>query len=276
LGPTRGKGNFAVVTAMVCQLFPQTRFYGGEGVVALEHIPAVVPAWRDWTETLPEQATSSIAVQRLPALPALPEVLRGASVVHLRFTHLGSAAEGEQLFAPMRAIAPTMLDTVGELPCTSIDLVHLDPAEPMPYWDRTMMLHELPTQALEAFVALTGPDSDCPLITVEIRRLGGAMDREPAVPTPCLPGHSVRLVRRWRGRPRAGRRDAHLPRQGHGRNAALVGQSPDAQLPIRRRSHHTGTGQHRLRRTALPAPSRDQETYDPLNTFRINHNITPA
>jgi hypothetical protein len=53
-------------------------------------------------------------------------------VVHLRFTHLGSAAEGEQLFAPMRAIAPTMLDTVGELPCTSIGLVHLDPAARCP------------------------------------------------------------------------------------------------------------------------------------------------
>jgi hypothetical protein len=188
-----GKGNFGVVTAMVCQLFAQTRFYGGGVWFALEHAAAVVSAWRDWAEILPEQASSSIAVQRLPALPALPEVLRGASVVHLRFTHLGSAAEGEQLFAPMRAIAPTVLDTVGELPYTSIGLVHLDPPDPMPYWDRTMMLRELSPEALEAFVALTGPDSDCPLIVVEIRRLGGAMDREPAVPN-AVPTRGIPYV----------------------------------------------------------------------------------
>ena len=233
----------------------------------------MVPAWRDWTETLPEQATSSIAVQRLPALPALPEVLRGASVVHLRFTHLGSAAEGEQLFAPMRAISPTMLDTVGELPCTSIDLVHLDPAEPMPYWDRTMMLHELPTQALEAFVALTGPDSDCPLITVEICRLGGAMDREPAVPTRGIP--YVLFAAGAGGPEQEDAMRTYLDKVMGG----MQPWSDSRRMPnflSARRSHHTGTGQHRLRRTALPAPSRDQETYDPLNTFRINHNITPA
>jgi FAD binding domain len=177
-----GKGNFGVVTAMVCELFPQTRVYGGGVWFAIERVPEVVPAWREWVESLPEEATSSIAVQRLPPLPHLPEPLRGASVLHMRFTHLGSAAEGEQLLAPMRAIAPTVLDTVGEMPYTSIGMVHMDPPDPMPYWDRTTMLRDLPKEAIEAFVALTGPDSDCPLISVELRRLGGAMDREPAVP----------------------------------------------------------------------------------------------
>jgi hypothetical protein len=166
-----------------------------------------------------------------------------------------------------------MLDTVGELPCTSIDLVHLDPAEPMPYWDRTMMLHELPTQALEAFVALTGPDSDCPLITVEICRLGGAMDREPAVPTRGIP--YVLFAAGAGGPEQEDAMRTYLDKVMGG----MQPWSDSRRMPnflSARRSHHTGTGQHRLRRTALPAPSRDQETYDPLNTFRINHNITPA
>jgi hypothetical protein len=186
-----GKGNFGVVTAMVCELFPQTRFYGGGVWFAIEDVPQVVPAWRQWVPGLPVEATSSIAVQRLPSLPDLPKPLQGASVLHMRFTHLGSAAEGAALFAPMRAIAPTVLDAVGEMPYTSIGMVHMDPSDPMPYWDRTMMLRELPSEALDSFVALTGADSDCPLTGVEIRRLGGAMDREPvlpnAVPTRGIP-----------------------------------------------------------------------------------------
>jgi hypothetical protein len=175
-----GKGNFGVVTAMVCELFPQTRFYGGGVWFAIKDVPQVVPAWRQWVPGLPVEATSSIAVQRLPSLPDLPKPLQGASVLHMRFTHLGSAAEGAALFAPMRAIAPTVLDAV-----------HLHrhgpprPPDPMPYWDRTTMLRELPSEAIDAFVALTGPDSHCPLTTVEIRRLGGAVDREPVIPTRC-------------------------------------------------------------------------------------------
>ena len=54
-----------------------------------------------------------------------------------------------------------------------------------------MMFADLPKEAVDEFVALTGPDSDCPLVSVEIRQLGGAMDREPsapnAVPTRGLP-----------------------------------------------------------------------------------------
>jgi hypothetical protein len=82
----------------------------------------------------------------------------------------------------MRAIAPSILDTVAEMPYTSIGTVHMDPPGPIPYWDRTMMFADLPKEAMDEFVALAGPDSDCPLVSVELRQLGGAMDREPAVP----------------------------------------------------------------------------------------------
>jgi hypothetical protein len=82
----------------------------------------------------------------------------------------------------MRAIARLILDTVAEMPYTSIGTVHMDPPGPIPYWDRTMMFADLPKEAMDEFVALAGPDSDCPLVSVELRQLGGAMDREPAVP----------------------------------------------------------------------------------------------
>src|SRR5262249_33050803 len=120
-----------------------------------------------------------------------PPPLQGASVLHLRFTYLGPAAEGEQLVAPMRAVAPAILESLGEMPYTSIGAVHMDPPEPLPYWDRSLMFAELPPEAVDAFVGLLGPDSGCPLTSVEIRHLGGAMDREPvvanAIPTRGLP-----------------------------------------------------------------------------------------
>src|SRR5262249_34347939 len=127
-----GKDNFGIVTSLVWELFPQTRFYGGGVWFALGRMREVLPAWRGWGRAVPQGAGTSIAVQRLPPLPVLPEPLRGASVMHVRFTHLGSAADGERLFAPMRRLAPALLDTVGETPYTSIGTVHMDPLDPVP------------------------------------------------------------------------------------------------------------------------------------------------
>ncbi|MET7995697.1 BBE domain-containing protein [Amycolatopsis sp. NPDC005232] len=120
-------------------------------------------------------------MQRLPPLPELPAPLRGANVVHLRYAHLGSEQEAERLLAPMRAVAPVVVDAVAELPYTDSRRIHNDPEAPMPYWDRTTSLREFPAEAADAFVAVLGPESGSPLANVEIRHLAGAFDREPAV-----------------------------------------------------------------------------------------------
>lgn len=272
-----GKGNFGAVTAMVCELFAQTRIYGGGVWFAIEHVPELMPSWREWVETLPEEATTSVAVQRLPPLPELPPPLQGASVLHMRFTHLGSAAEGEQLFAPMRAIAPSILDTVAEMPYTSIGTVHMDPPEPVPYWDRSMMFADLPKEAVDEFVALTGPDSDCPLASVEIRHLGGAMDREPAVPN-AVPTRGLPYVMFAFG---AGGPDQADLMRGYlaklisglepwsaGRMMANFMSAEEATAPAQLRAAY---GEERYDRLA-----RIKKSYDPHNLFRMNHNIVPA
>jgi hypothetical protein len=272
-----GIGNFGVVTAMVCELFAQTRIYGGGVWFAIDHVPELVPAWREWLDTLPEEATTSIAVQRLPPLPELPPPLQGAAVLHMRFTHLGSAAEGEELFAPMRALAPSIMDTVGEMPYTSIGMVHMDPPEPIPYWDRTMMFVDLPEDALTEFVALTGPDSGCPLVSVEIRQLGGAMDREPAVPN-AVSTRGLRFALFSFG--------AGGPEQADLMNGYLTklksGLAPwaDSRMMINFLSADEGTTPAELRAAygeeVYDRLARIKKTYDPRNLFRMNHNIAPA
>jgi hypothetical protein len=272
-----GMGNFGVVTAMVCELFAQSRIYGGGVWFAIEYVPELMPAWREWVETLPEEATTSVAVQRLPPLPELPPPLQGASVLHMRFTHLGSAAEGEHLFAPMRAIAPSILDTVAEMPYTSIGTVHMDPPEPIPYRDRTTMFADLPTEAVDEFVALTGPDSDCPLVSVEIRQLGGAMDREPAVPN-AVPTRGLPFVMFAFGVGGPDQEDlmrgylakliSRLEPWSAGRMMVNFMSAEEATAPAQLRAAY---GEERYDRLA-----RIKKSYDPHNLFRMNHNIVPA
>ena len=52
----------------------------------------------------------------------------------LRVAHLGDAAEGARLLAPMRALGPVLLDTVDDMPYRGIARIHEDPPDPAPTW----------------------------------------------------------------------------------------------------------------------------------------------
>ncbi|QJY45971.1 FAD-binding oxidoreductase [Pseudonocardia broussonetiae] len=178
-----GKGNFGIVTEIEFGLVPVATLYGGgiffPGAAAAD----VLHAYRTWVDTLPEETTTSVALLRLPPLPELPEPLRGQFVVHLRVAHLGTADEGAALLAPMRAVAAPLMDLVAEMPFAAVDSIHMDPTEPMPVWDRGATLRELPAEAVDALLAVAGPDVQVPLIMVEVRHLGGAVGRPARVPS---------------------------------------------------------------------------------------------
>ncbi|MGD9987277.1 FAD-binding oxidoreductase [Pseudonocardia sp.] len=177
-----GKGNFGIVTDIEFDLVPVSRFFGGALVFGADDAHAVLHAWRAWAPTLPEETTTSVALLRTPPDPALPEPIRGRFVVAVRFTHLGDAASGEALLAPMRAAGTVVLDAIADMPYPAIDAVHMDPTTPMPMWDRGGALSALPAEAVDAVLATAGPAADCPLAMVELRLLGGAIGRAPAVP----------------------------------------------------------------------------------------------
>ncbi|MEV0175544.1 FAD-binding oxidoreductase [Streptomyces sp. NPDC050803] len=272
-----GKGNFGVVTEIEFDVFPVARFYGGGIYFPGEHLPQVLEAWRAWLPTVGEDMTSSIGVQRLPDVPALPAPLRGAFVIHLRIGYLGSAADGAELIAPLRASAPVLVDLVGEKPFTAIGDIHMDPVDPMPYFDRSVCLEEFGEKTLEAFVDLTGPQSGCTLANVEIRALGGALDREPAIPN-AVPSRGLPYVVFGfaLGTPdRAEPLRAELARVVDGlapwaaRRNMVNFLSPDEATDAE--GVRQVYGAERFDRLAAV-----KMRYDPANVFRFNHNIAPA
>ncbi len=272
-----GKGNFGVVTEIEFDVFPVTRFYGGGIYFAGEHLADVLRAWRAWLPGVGEDMTSSVGVQRLPDVPMLPEPLRGAFVVHLRIGYLGSAEDGAELLAPLRAAAPALIDLVGEKPFTAIGEIHQDPVDPMPYFDRSVCLEGFDEKAVEAFVDLTGAESGCTLANIEIRALGGAFDREAAVPNAVSSRGLPYVVFGFAvGAPdEAPRLRGELERVMDGlspwtaRRNMVNFLSPDEATDAE--GVRQVYGPERYDRLAAV-----KRTYDPGNVFRFNHNIVPA
>ena len=175
-----GKGNLGVVTAMTIGLVPVNTVYGGGIFYAAEHIRAVLHAYLDWAAALPEQTSTSIAILRLPPAPQVPEPIRGRTVAHLRVCHVGDTGDGEQLTAPMRAVAPALLDHIGVMPYTAVDAIHADPDHPVPFCQRGSLLREPTHETVDALLAAAGPQVHAPLMVCELRHLGGALRRGPA------------------------------------------------------------------------------------------------
>ena len=173
-----GKGGFGIVIAMDFGLVELRTLYGGSVFFDAEHIAPALTTWAEWTNALPESANSSVVILRLPPLEFIPEPLRGKTVLSVRFAYVGDAADGKKLFQPIRNAGPTLIDAVGEMPASDIALIHNDPRDPTPAWDRGLMLDELDAEFIAAFLEVAGPDQQIPLIAVELRHLGGATERD--------------------------------------------------------------------------------------------------
>ncbi|TDD29084.1 FAD-binding oxidoreductase [Nonomuraea terrae] len=272
-----GKGNFGVVTALEFSLFPVERFYGGGLFFAGEHAAEVLRTWREWTTGLPLETTSSIAFLRRPPLPGVPEPLRGTFVVHVRFSSLLPAEEAERLLAPMRAIAPPVLDTIADTPYRMARTLHMDPPRPAPWVERSSALRDFPGEAADALLREIGPDSGTRLGFVEVRLLDGALARPPAVPN-AVSGRNARwaLIASGAGAPDqapvfraqlAALAGALAPWTQDEMNANLLTASQGTTLDELRAAY----GRERYDRLAAI-----KKRYDPRNLFRVNHNIAPA
>ncbi|MEX5235825.1 FAD-binding oxidoreductase [Kocuria arenosa] len=174
-----GKGNLGIVTAMEFQLVPLDGLYGGGIFYPGADAREVLTTWSRWSADLPETASTSIALLRLPEMDIVPEPLRNQFVVHLRYACTADEEESARLLSPMRAVSHPVMDTVGPMSYRDVDAIHMDPPVPLPYLDAGRLLEDMGEATVEALLAHAGPGTGCPLLLVEIRLLGGALGRTP-------------------------------------------------------------------------------------------------
>ena len=169
-----GGGSFGVVTAVEVGLLPIESVVAGHLWFPVERAAEVLRAWRDWTETVPEEVTSIGRILQFPPIPEIPEPMRGNSFAVVQAIYCGDdAAELDALLEPLRALGPAM-DTFKVMTMPELSHLHMDPEHPVPGTGDGGMLDALTDETIDAIVAgVVGK----PVLSTEIRHYGGAVAR---------------------------------------------------------------------------------------------------
>ena len=169
-----GGGSFGIVTALEFALYPVGTLYAGALFWPQERAAEILDAWQAWTAGVPDSVTSVGRLLNLPPVREIPVRLRGRSFVLVEAACLVAEGEGIELLRPLRELGPE-IDTFAMLAPTELGALHMDPVAPTPAFIDGWLLGDLPPTAVDALVEAAGPGSGSPLLSVELRHLGGAL-----------------------------------------------------------------------------------------------------
>ena len=267
-----GGGNFGVVCAMEFELHPVPELYAGILAWPWERAGEVLRAWREWVQDVPDEVTSDARILQVPPLPDIPEVFRGRRLVLVEAAYLGDETSGAELIAPLRDLGPE-IDTFAPAPPVALSFLHNDPDHPVPGVGDHMMLGELPAEAIDGLVRAGGPGSYSPLLSLELRHLGGALSRrEPGHGAlPRLEGaFSLFGVGMAMTPEMAGALRAHFPVIRKAMDPWVAGREylSFVEHPVDTACAYDELSYRRLRDV--------KAKYDPSDVFCANHAIAPA
>ena len=265
-----GGGNFGVVTRFLFRATPLAEVTGGMLVIPADAatIAGFVRAAQDAPETL------GVIANVMPAFPApfIPQEYRGHPMILANMAFAGPVDEADKVLAPFRALAKPFLDTLKRVPYLAL---YPDEEVPRPGTPEqaTMFVNDIDQAAGQTIIDFVN-NSDSVIRLVQIRVLGGAMNRVPADATAYAHRRSpimLYMINFW-GNPaeRPRRRQwlsdltAALHQGDDGVYANFLGDAAPDQV----RAAYPGDTWKRLRQL--------KRRYDPDNTFRRNHNIPPA
>jgi hypothetical protein len=170
-----GGGNFGVVTALEVRLFPIAEVYAGILWYPLEAGEDVLCAWMELAQgELPDELTTVGRLVSLPPIPEIPEEIRGKSFAIVQVIHAGDPVSADALLQPLRALGP-INDTIGKMTMPELSHLHMDPEQPVPAVGDGMMLGDLSGSDMNGLFDVAGPNTEFPLLSVEIRHLGGEL-----------------------------------------------------------------------------------------------------
>jgi hypothetical protein len=181
-----GGGGFGVVTAVEIELFDAASVWTGADWWAVTDAGPLLDAWTAWTRTAPREVTTSLRILRLPPLPGVPDRLTHAPVVCLDGVALATTSAGipdvsakvDDLLGLMSDAATPALSTWRAATTLDVPHTHMDPPDPLPVDADHLVLGDLDEDGRRAFLATADATSQSPLVSSELRQLGGALADE--------------------------------------------------------------------------------------------------
>lgn len=176
-----GGGNFGVVTALECALYPVKDVFGGQVIYPMEQGKEVITSYMQWVKTVPEMRTSTLRIMHFPPTPDVPPMLQGKAVVMVLGCYHGSEADGEAVFQPMRTLGMPLLDTFVWIPYSQIATISNDPIDappPLHFHNEHKTLRDFTPDGIDALVEVAA-DPASGLFQVEMRHLSGVLARIP-------------------------------------------------------------------------------------------------
>jgi FAD binding domain len=267
-----GGGSYAIVTALEFDLVELPEVFAGSAIYpADERSGELARSYFEWAAGLPDEVTSIFRFLHLPPLPQVPEPLRDAPLITIGACYAGPESEGSELVRPIRELGEAVMDTFQTMPPSGLPAVHMEPEEPVPGFVDTTSLREVPDDAIDAFIEVTGPDSGSPLLAAELRQCGGAVGK-PAAGGGVLSHLDAEYVFGGIGLPMS-------PEMGAAINARLD-EARAALAPWSTASRYLNFSDRPVDIEAIFAPAtlerlRDvKRRYDPDGLISANHNVS--
>ncbi len=265
-----GGGNFGVVTRIKYRLHEIGSVVGG--MLMLPATPEVVHGFITAAEAAPEELSTILNVMPAPPMPFVPEGLHGQMVAMALVCFAGSAEDGAEAIAPLRALAEPVADMVRPIPFPEIY-----PPDPPDYRPtaaaRTMFLDDFDLETAKMVIERL-ESSDAAMRVTQLRVLGGAIARVPEEATAY--GHRqakimANVAAFFTSPEDRVIREAWVEELStdlrKGNEAAYVNFLGD-EGPERVRAAYTEASWRRL--------GEIKARYDPTNLFRQTQNIPPA
>jgi FAD/FMN-containing dehydrogenase len=272
-----GGGNFGIVTEFEFRLHPLgPTVLAGLTMFPIGRAPDVLPRWRDWSDSAPDEIATACAVVTAPAEPFVPPELHGQPVFGIIVLYVGDRAAGTHAVQPVRDLGPAV-DLIGPMPYTAFQ-ASLDGFAPYGgarFYARGEYLPTLSDGAIAAYLA-HAPElaaQSHPVSQMIIFRIGQGVAAVPDEATAFSHRDASYLfhpITAW-AEPADDERLTTATRNFAAAMRPFSSGAPYLNFthePDRVRDAY-GTGKY-ARLVAV------KDTYDPANLFRLNQNIRPS
>ena len=169
-----GGGNFGVVTSFEFRLHP----VGPMVFLCAPWYPAemaetVLPAWREFMKTAPEELSSSAMFWTVPPAPDFPPETHGKRAIILAAVYTGPLDKGEQIIQPLRELGKPLLDLSGPIPWATLQSAFdgFFPKKVQLYYFKSRYLTQLDEATIRAIVPKAS-NPPAPMVLIAIWNLG--------------------------------------------------------------------------------------------------------